>query len=115
MDLHLICSIKYATIPLRDKEAIAKDQDSLGKQGYKIKDEENFEIYLKPLSNGDSTICFFNRGGQGKTIDVNWSEYKIANNLQIRDVWKHINAGTTLTKFNATLASHDVVMLRLGK
>lgn len=100
---------------LTNKEAIAIDQDSMGKQGYKIKDEENFEIYLKPLSNGDNAICFFNRGGQQKTIDINWSEYKITNNLKIRDVWKHINVGTTLTNFKATLAPHDVVMLRLSK
>ncbi len=34
---------------LTNKEVIAIDQDRLGKQGYLIHDEENFQIFLKPI------------------------------------------------------------------
>lgn len=59
---------------LTNKEAIAIDQDVLGRQGYKLIDEEkNFEMFVKFSSKGDTAICFFNRGEKPGDIDINWS------------------------------------------
>ena len=100
---------------LTNKEAIAIDQDVLGKQGYKILDEDNFEIYMRPLANGDTAICLFNRSDDKMNVAVNWAEYKIADNFMIRDLWMHKPFGTTATAFTASIAKHDVVLLRLHK
>ena len=100
---------------LTNKEAIAIDQDPLGKQGYKIIDETDFEIFLKPLSDGDIAVCLFNRGEQSKAVTINWSDYKISGGFKIRDTWKHESAGTTTSRYTATIARHDVVLLRLSK
>lgn len=98
---------------LTNKEAIAIDQDSLGRQGYKILDGEDLEIFMKPLAGGDTAICIFNRSNGPKKVDINWSEYKISNNLKIRDLWLHRQTGTTAKNYKATLARHDVHLLRL--
>ena len=100
---------------LTNKEAIAVDQDSLGRQGYKIMDGEDLEIFMKPLAGGDTAICIFNRSNGPKKVDVNWSDYKISSRFQIRDLWLHRDIGTTAQNFKATLARHDVRLLRLHR
>jgi len=49
---------------LTNKEAITINQDVLGRQGYKILDEEKFEIFIKPPADGDTAICLFNRSDE---------------------------------------------------
>jgi alpha-galactosidase len=100
---------------LTNKEAIALDQDPLGRQGYKIKDEGEFEIFMKPLYNGDTAICLFNRNNKPLEVEVNWNELKLSDDLLIRDLWKHKQTGTTATTYKAVIKSHDVVLLRLTK
>jgi alpha-galactosidase len=100
---------------LTNKEAIAVDQDSLGRQGYKILDGEELEIFMKPLAGGDTAICIFNRSNGPKKVDLNWDDYKISSQFHIRDLWLHRDIGTTAQNFKATLARHDVRLLRLHR
>ena len=106
---------KQTTEILTNKDVIAIDQDKLGKQGYKILDGVDFEIYMKPLAGGDMAICLFNPGGKPIDTEVKWDTYKIANDFKLTDLWAHKSACTTATSFKAKIASHDVVMLRLSK
>ncbi|MFI5124474.1 MAG: glycoside hydrolase family 27 protein [Chitinophagales bacterium] len=99
---------------LTNKEVIAVDQDKLGKQGYLIENEEYFQIYLKPLSGGDTAICLFNRGDQNKEVNIDWKKYKIGAGHSIRDLWKKQAAGTTSANYKASIPKHDVVVLRLS-
>ncbi|MEO6963226.1 MAG: glycoside hydrolase family 27 protein [Puia sp.] len=105
---------KETVSTLTNKEVIALDQDKLGKQGYLIENEEYFQIYLKPLSGGDTAICLFNRGDQTKETNIDWKKYKIGAGHSIRDLWKKQAAGTTTTSFKASIPKHDVVVLRLS-
>ena len=106
---------KATTDILTNKEMIAIDQDALGKQGYIISDENDYQVYMKPLSNGDSAICLFNRADTTKSVTVNWNVLKISNDFKLRDVWKHADAGTTSTAFKVSIPKHDVVVLRLSR
>lgn len=99
---------------LTNKEVIGIDQDKLGKQGYLIEDEENFQIYLKPLSGGDTAICLFNRGDQIRNVDIDWKKYKIGSGHSLRDLWKKQAAGITATDYKTAIPKHDVVVLRLS-
>jgi len=55
---------------LTNNSAISINQDVMGKQGYKIADYGEFEIYYKPLTNGKAAICLFNRLDQPIAVDV---------------------------------------------
>lgn len=100
---------------LLNRDVIAIDQDKLGKEGYKILDGLDFEIYQKPLAGGDIAICLFNRSAKAMDVNVNWKDYKIDTGYNLTDLWAHHPAGTTATNYRAKIASHDVVMLRLSK
>jgi len=87
----------------------------LGKQGYKILDEDNFKIFMKSLGNGATATCLFYRTDDIMNVKVNWPDFTIVNKFFITDVWLHIEVGTTAAPFIATIAKHDVILLRLHK
>jgi alpha-galactosidase len=47
---------------LTNKEVIAVNQDPAGKQGYKISDNGDQEVWVKPMSDGSFAVLFLNRG-----------------------------------------------------
>jgi len=87
----------------------------LGKQGYKILDEENVEIFMKSLVIGYTARCLFYRSDDKMNVKVNWPDFTIGNKFFITDVWLHIEVGTTAAPFIATIAKHYVILLRLHK
>lgn len=103
---------------LTNKALIAVNQDVLGKQGFKIEDFGNFEIWQKPLSNGDMAICFFNRDTTNKTYEVDWSKIKIkdfSGDYKITNLWENEIVGATNRKVTIEIPSRDVVVFRLSK
>ena len=70
---------------------------------------------MKPLADGDTAICLFNRSDDKMKVAVNQADYKLSKNFLISDVWMRKPAGTTAVPFIAGIAKHDVVLLRLHK
>jgi alpha-galactosidase len=103
---------------LTNEEVIAIDQDVLGKQGFKIYDEGNFEIWQKPLANGDMAICLLNLENKDKAFTVEWDKLKIkdfSGSYTIKDLWSKENLGDTKKSFNQNILVRDVVIYRLTK
>ena len=112
---------------LTNKEVIAIDQDSLGIQGFKQNTTDSVEIWYKPLKGGDWALCFLNRGLKSANIEYDWKKQVISDDVAIlelkfdqkpyaiRDLWTKKNIGATDKLLKATLAGHDVLILRLIK
>jgi alpha-galactosidase len=110
---------------LTNKEIIALNQDTLGKQGYRWWTlDGNIELWLKPLSNNEIALCFFNRGDLMKTIDFDWKRYftnlngktyGVTDKTMIRDLWLKKNIGTVNNNLKAVIQPHDVLTVRLAK
>jgi alpha-galactosidase len=98
---------------LTNKEAIAVDQDSLGKQGIKVRDDGDSEVWVKQLSDGSRAVVLFNRSLEDTEIAVSWEElgYPAHLKAKVRDLWKHKSLGKYKGGFSAEVASHDVVMI----
>jgi len=95
---------------------IAIDQDELGKQGFKIYDEGNFEIWQKPLSGGDIAICFLNLENEEKSYNINWEQIKIkgfSGQYDIKNLWENKMVGTTNEELSIMIPSRDLWMVRL--
>jgi len=111
---------------LTNTEAIAINQDKLGIQGFKESEIDSLEIWYKPLDDGEWAVCFLNRDSIAKTIDYNWAEKVINDDLSkretkfneitysIRDVWAHKDLGNTKKSLKAVVPLHDVLMLHLS-
>jgi len=102
---------------LTNREVIAVDQDSLGVQGHKVRDEGDFEVWSKLLKDSSQTVILFNRSSAAKWMSVAWREIGFEDDalLCVRDLWQHADLGYYKDNYSATVPSHDVVMLRLWK
>ncbi len=101
---------------LTNKEAIAINQDPLGKQGYRFMDHKGKEIWVKELSDGDMAICFFNDEDVHLPLRINWKHFYILDEkYKVRDIWNKIDFGTTEKEMEFEVASHDALLLRLTK
>lgn len=112
---------------LTNKEIIAINQDSLGIQGFRLTNENNIEIWVKPLSKDAWAISFVNMNEEPYSFDFNWSKEKISDDInkrnidfqnqtyEITDVFKNKRIGDTKESLEVTLGVHDVLMIKLIK
>jgi len=100
---------------LTNKEVIAVNQDSLGLQGRKVRDDGDLEIWAKQLSDGARAVALLNRGGAPASMTVSWIDLGYPEHLpaKVRDLWAHEDRGTAQGKFSAQVPSHGVVMLKV--
>lgn len=114
---------------LLNKDAIAVNQDPLGKQGFKVMDFNGVDLWVKPLENNNYAVCFFNKNNEEFALDFDWNRYYIVNkperwkgislydNYTITDLWTKENLGKSSKDehLNATIAPHGVLFLKLEK
>ncbi|HWA88262.1 MAG TPA: glycoside hydrolase family 27 protein [Opitutus sp.] len=101
---------------LTNKDVIAIDQDSLGKEGYRILSEpaKQREIWIKPLNNGEWAVCALNTGATAADLEVEWRLlHPIHGSFKVHDVWANRDVGDTGNPLTSHVESHDVVLLRL--
>jgi len=100
---------------LMNKEAIAVDQDPLGKQAKRVRHENDQDVFVKPLQDGRVAVVMVNRGKDGQTITLNWADAGLAadKSVAIRDLWQHKDLGKFTGSFAAPVPSHGVVMITL--
>ena len=100
---------------LMNKEAIAIDQDPLGKQGKRVRHANDQDIFVKPLADGGVAVTMTNRGKDTQTITLNWADAGLpaGKSVAIRDLWQHKDLGTFKDSFSAPVPSHGTVMIRM--
>jgi alpha-galactosidase len=100
---------------LTNREVIAVDQDPLGIQGRRVRDEGIKEVWMKPLADGSRAVILFNRGTEAGEIEVAWEEIGLfpGGAALVRDLWKKEDLGTVKGRFEAKVEPHGVVMVRI--
>lgn len=112
---------------LMNKEIIALDQDTLGKQGFCYRDNGNYEIWIKKLANDEKAACLLNRDDEAKEVLVDfnlllkasddyWSSdrYRLEN-YNIRDLWEHKEIKLDETSVYVKIPPHAVKVYRFTK
>lgn len=99
---------------LLNKDIIAIDQDVLGRQAERKIKNDIWQVFVKPLANGDMALGILNTSDKTQTIQLNLAELGIANKTRAFDVWSkaHTNIGNN---FKVTVASHETKVYRLSK
>jgi alpha-galactosidase len=97
---------------LTNPEVIAVDQDTLGIQGHRIKQEGPLEIWTKRLSDGSIAVGLFNRGWGAAPITVFFRDAGLGNAAVVRDLWAKKDLGLLQEKYTAVVPQHGAVMIR---
>jgi alpha-galactosidase len=97
---------------LTNTEVIAVNQNWGGKQGYKLRDDGDSEVWLKPMANGSRAVVLLNRGASTATISVTAAALGLgaASSYGVRDLWAH-TTGTSSGTVSASVPSHGATML----
>jgi len=100
---------------LLNRDVIAVDQDPLGKQGHRITDKGDLEVWSKPMADGGRTVLLWNRGTTPARIAVEWPALGLPDKLRLKaqDLWTKKNLGQVSARYEADVAPHGVVMVRL--
>jgi alpha-galactosidase len=98
---------------LTNREAIAVDQDRLGKQGDRVSAEGPIEIWARPLADGSKAVGVFNRHATAITATVDFKQLGFHKAVQVRDIWQAKDLGTMKEPYTVLVPAHGVVFLRV--
>ena len=107
---------------LTNKSLILIDQDPLVKAAQRIKKSPVMDILARPLANGDTAICFFNKSGKERPVefsldslrDYEYLDFKRASgNYEIHDLWTDERYAST--EITATVPKHGVAVFRISQ
>jgi alpha-galactosidase len=98
-----------------DKDVIAVDQDSLGKQGTEISSSGGLDVLKKPLANGDVAVTLFNENSSAATISTTAAAAGLpsSSSYTLNNLWSHTKT-TTTGAISASVPAHGTVMYRVS-
>jgi len=105
---------------LLNKEIIELDQDALGKQATCYRDNGDYQIWVKMLSNDEKAVCLLNKSDEKKSVLVDFALLGGATsnkleNYRIRDLWEHKDLVLKDTQTYIDLLPHSVKVYRFIK
>lgn len=99
---------------LTNKEVIAIDQDPLGKQGHRVLQQGETEVWIKALSDGSTAVALFNRGETSTEMVVRWPDLTLAEIAGVRDIWQQADLEPQHDSYRASVPRHGTVLLRVS-
>ena len=100
---------------LLNEEAIAVDQDALGKQGERKVADSVLNVFVKPLANGDVAIAILNRSSATQDASFDFKDLGLDGKYEIRDLWQHKIIGKKEKNWKGKVLSHETKLFRLKK
>lgn len=110
---------------LSNKEVIAVNQDKLGIQGFRFTNEDDLEVWIKPLENNAWAMTFVNMKDEPVEINFDWTKHDIGDDIngkylkvkeqtyKIRDLGNHKDFGDTSKVLKTNIGVHDVFMIKV--
>ncbi|XP_058779359.1 alpha-galactosidase-like [Vicia villosa] len=97
---------------LSNSEVIAVNQDKLGVQGKKVKNNGDLEVWAGPLSDNKLAVILWNRSSSKATVTASWSDLglKPGTSVDARDLWLHSTQSSVSGNISAELDSHACKM-----
>jgi alpha-galactosidase len=98
---------------LTNDEVLEINQDSLCRQATQVAGQGDLKVYAKPLDDGSVAVGLFNTGQEPAAITANWSDLKLSGRQRVRDLWRQQDVGVFADKYEATVAPHGVILVRI--
>lgn len=99
---------------LLNKEIIAINQDKAGIQAERKINNEQWNVFVKPLSNGDHAIAILNKMPETNDYRLNFKDLGLPGEYEITDLW----SGEKVRKasdWKGKIESHETKVFRLKK
>jgi len=97
---------------LLNKEVIAVNQDSLGKQASPVKNGD-LETWAKPMADGSVAVGVVNLGSAPAKATITAGDLHLGAVTKARDLWSHKDVKFSGGSYSDTVPSHGILMLRV--
>ncbi len=107
---------------LTNKSLILIDQDPMVRPAKRIKKQGSIDVLARPLANGDTALCFFNKANKVKPIELDIDSLKEEKYLrfnrsgigyEVHDLWT--DERYQATKITASVPPHGVKVYRISR
>jgi alpha-galactosidase len=95
-------------------EVIAVSQDALGKQGYRLSQDGDTEVWIKPLADGTLAVALFNRGETPAKVKSSLPDLKLDGPQPVRDLWRQKDLAAATEAVSAEVAPHSAELYKVG-
>lgn len=99
---------------LTNKNIIAIDQDELGQQATRKINDNNWQIFLKPLSNNEWAIGILNTDEKARKFEIDLAQLGLKGKFATRNLWTN-EIKKKQAKIACSVAAHETVVLRLNQ
>lgn len=99
---------------LMNEEIIAINQDSLGIQAERKINNDTWNVFVKPLANGDYAVAILNRSDNAANCALSFADIGLTGKFEIRDLWEHAAAGKG-TQWKGMVQAHETKVFMLKK
>jgi alpha-galactosidase len=125
---------------LSNDEVLEVNQDPLGRQAARIKQDGSLEVWAKDMEDGSKAVGLFNRGDAEAVVGVTWPELGLngpqpasggaeqsgasrlrtlgqhgGNRQLVRDLWRQKDLGYFKDQFQTPVPRHGVVLVRVSR
>jgi alpha-galactosidase len=98
---------------LCNDEVLAVNQDPLARQGSRISQNAQLEVWAKDLEDGSKAVGLFNRSDDDATMSCKWSDLKISGKQSVRDLWRQKPEGFFDNEFAAAIPRHGALLFKI--
>jgi alpha-galactosidase len=99
---------------LLNEELIAVNQDALGKQAERKVKDSVWNVFVKPLVNGDYAVAILNRSDEPQKAAIDFKTLGLDGAYVVRDLWEHKELGKKKS-WKGEVQSHETKVFRLTK
>ena len=90
-----------------NKEAIAINQDALGKAAERKINAEGYQVYVRPLSGHRYAIALMNTADKAQKLNINFKQVGLNGTYKVRDIWQHKQIATKASKWSGRVDAHE--------
>jgi alpha-galactosidase len=99
---------------LTNDEVLEVNQDPLCKQATRVAKSGRNEVYAKLMEDGSWAVGLFNRNEKTGRVRISWSAIGLRGAQRVRDLWRQQDLGVFAETFEAEVAPHGVVLVRVA-
>lgn len=90
-----------------NKEAIAINQDALGKAAERKIMTDSYQVFVRPLSGGRHAVALLNTADKTQKLSVDFKQLGLNGKYSLRDIWQHKQVSKAATKWSGLVDAHE--------
>jgi alpha-galactosidase len=99
---------------LCNDEVLEVNQDALARQGSRVSQEGQLEVWVKDLEDGSKAVGLFNRSDDDATVTARWSDLNITGKQAVRDLWRQKPEGFFDKEFSTGIPRHGALLFKIS-